>query len=100
MSENTGRSYRLSSSRYAASLPALASATTSWSVSDWRSFPEGIRRIIYAPHARAPQALMPAAPVLPATPPEKQRYVRAMFSDIAPRYDLLNGVLSFRLARA
>ncbi|MGH7677337.1 MAG: class I SAM-dependent methyltransferase, partial [Gemmatimonadaceae bacterium] len=28
---------------------------------------------------------------------DKSRYVRAMFSDIAPRYDLLNHLLSFKL---
>ena len=28
-----------------------SSATTSWSDSDWRSFPRGIGRVIYAPHA-------------------------------------------------
>jgi demethylmenaquinone methyltransferase / 2-methoxy-6-polyprenyl-1,4-benzoquinol methylase len=30
---------------------------------------------------------------------EKRRYVQAMFSDIAPRYDLLNHLLSFNLDR-
>lgn len=31
--------------------------------------------------------------------PEKRRYVQAMFSDIAPRYDLLNHLLSFNIDR-
>lgn len=43
---------------------------------------------------------MPASPALPATPPEKRRYVRAMFGDVAPRYDLLNHVLSLNVDRA
>jgi demethylmenaquinone methyltransferase/2-methoxy-6-polyprenyl-1,4-benzoquinol methylase len=43
---------------------------------------------------------MPASPALPDTPPEKRRYVRAMFSDIAPRYDLLNTVLSLNIHRS
>jgi demethylmenaquinone methyltransferase / 2-methoxy-6-polyprenyl-1,4-benzoquinol methylase len=43
---------------------------------------------------------MPAWPALPDTPPEKRRYVRAMFSDIAPRYDLLNTVLSLNIHRS
>jgi demethylmenaquinone methyltransferase/2-methoxy-6-polyprenyl-1,4-benzoquinol methylase len=42
---------------------------------------------------------MPASPALPATPPEKRRYVRAMFSDVAPSYDLLNRVLSLNVDR-
>ena len=45
-----------------------------------------------------------AAPPLPpgpaASPPDKRRYVRQIFSDIAPRYDLLNRVLSFNIDRS
>ncbi|HWO88058.1 MAG TPA: ubiquinone/menaquinone biosynthesis methyltransferase [Gemmatimonadales bacterium] len=33
----------------------------------------------------------------PTSPPDKRRYVRAIFSDIAPRYDLLNRVLSLNI---
>lgn len=43
---------------------------------------------------------MPASPALPATPPEKRRYVREMFEDVAPSYDLLNRVLSLNIDRA
>jgi demethylmenaquinone methyltransferase / 2-methoxy-6-polyprenyl-1,4-benzoquinol methylase len=43
---------------------------------------------------------MPASPALPATPPEKRRYVRAMFEAVAPSYDLLNRVLSLNADRA
>ena len=42
---------------------------------------------------------MPALPALPASPPEKRRYVRAMFSEVAPTYDLLNHVLSLNVDR-
>lgn len=45
-----------------------------------------------------------AAPPLPtgsaASPPDKRRYVRQIFSDIAPRYDLLNRVLSLNIDRS
>ena len=45
-----------------------------------------------------------AAPPLPAgpaaSPPDKRRYVRQIFSDIAPRYDLLNRVLSMNIDRS
>lgn len=45
---------------------------------------------------------MPVAPpqVLPAAAPEKRRYVQQIFSDIAPRYDLLNRVLSMNIDRS
>ncbi len=42
---------------------------------------------------------MPGSPALPATPPEKRRYVRAMFEAVAPTYDLLNRVLSLNVDR-
>lgn len=45
-----------------------------------------------------PVSAVPASP-LPA-PPDKRRYVRAIFSDIAPRYDLLNRVLSLNIDRS
>ena len=38
-----------------------------------------------------------ALQALPESPADKRRYVRAMFSEIAPRYDLLNHLLSFRI---
>ncbi len=45
-----------------------------------------------------------AAPPLPtgpaASPPDKRRYVRQIFSDIAPRYDLLNRILSLNIDRS
>jgi demethylmenaquinone methyltransferase/2-methoxy-6-polyprenyl-1,4-benzoquinol methylase len=45
-------------------------------------------------------SLMPASPALPASPPDKRRYVRAMFEAVAPSYDLLNRVLSLNVDRA
>src|SRR5512137_2736653 len=95
MSENTGRSYRRRSSRYPDSLPARASSTTSWSLSDGRSFAVGMRRIIYAVDAVVPSPSGAASP-----PAEKRRYVREMFSAIAPTYDLLNHLLSLNVDRS
>src|SRR3989338_1174291 len=102
MSENTGRSYRRTSSRYADSAPARASATTSWADKDWRSFAVGMGRVIYPPHAAqsasGPLTMTPST--LPVRPGDRRQYVREMFSDIAPRYDLLNHVLSLNIDRA
>jgi demethylmenaquinone methyltransferase/2-methoxy-6-polyprenyl-1,4-benzoquinol methylase len=39
------------------------------------------------------------APVMPAEPATKRDFVRGMFSAIAPRYDLLNHLLSFNVDR-
>lgn len=39
-------------------------------------------------------------PTIGSSPPDKRRYVRGIFSDIAPRYDLLNRVLSLNIDRS
>ena len=42
----------------------------------------------------------PPPPAANAPPADKRRYVRQIFSDIAPRYDLLNRVLSLNIDRS
>ncbi|HXY20836.1 MAG TPA: ubiquinone/menaquinone biosynthesis methyltransferase [Gemmatimonadales bacterium] len=43
---------------------------------------------------------MTLAPPAPSAPSDKRRYVREMFSAIAPRYDLLNHLLSLNVDRS
>lgn len=63
-----------------------------------------MRRVIYAVNAAVPS--LPAVTTAPAGPPpaepadEKRRYVREMFSSIAPTYDLLNHLLSLNIDRS
>jgi demethylmenaquinone methyltransferase/2-methoxy-6-polyprenyl-1,4-benzoquinol methylase len=60
-----------------------------------------MRRVIYAVNAAAPSSAAmntpPAGAVEPAA--DKRRYVREMFSAIAPTYDLLNHLLSLNIDR-
>lgn len=63
----------------------------------------GMGRVIYAAHA-AESELAPMTPAEIASPPplpsDKRRYVREIFSQIAPRYDLLNHLLSLNADRS
>ncbi len=43
---------------------------------------------------------MPAGAAAPPEPLDKRRYVREVFSEIAPRYDLLNHLLSLNIDRS
>jgi demethylmenaquinone methyltransferase/2-methoxy-6-polyprenyl-1,4-benzoquinol methylase len=43
---------------------------------------------------------MPAGTAPPPLPSDKRRYVREVFSEIAPRYDLLNHLLSLNIDRS
>jgi demethylmenaquinone methyltransferase/2-methoxy-6-polyprenyl-1,4-benzoquinol methylase len=61
-----------------------------------------MRRVIYAVNAAVPSspAVNTASPGASASPAEKRRYVREMFSAIAPTYDFLNHVLSLNIDRS
>jgi demethylmenaquinone methyltransferase / 2-methoxy-6-polyprenyl-1,4-benzoquinol methylase len=61
-----------------------------------------MRRVIYAVKAAVPPspAVRTALPGAGETPADKRRYVREMFSAIAPTYDFLNHVLSLNVDRA
>jgi demethylmenaquinone methyltransferase / 2-methoxy-6-polyprenyl-1,4-benzoquinol methylase len=61
-----------------------------------------MRRVIYAVNPAVPSS-QPSSTALPGTgepAAEKRRYVREMFSAIAPTYDLLNHVLSLNIDRS
>jgi demethylmenaquinone methyltransferase/2-methoxy-6-polyprenyl-1,4-benzoquinol methylase len=60
-----------------------------------------MRRVIYAPNAlpTAEPFLMPVQALEPVSI-DKRRYVRGIFSDIAPSYDFLNHLLSMRIDRS
>src|SRR5690242_7568961 len=91
MSENTGRSYRWTSSRNAGSCPSRAQRTTSWSLAPVRSF-----GLSFAPMAPSPQSNVMRAG---GGAEGKRSYVRDVFTAIAPRYDFLNHLLSLNIDR-
>ena len=61
-----------------------------------------MRRVIYAVNAAVPPSpvVSPAPPRAAAASADKRRYVREMFSAIAPTYDLLNHLLSLNFDRS
>src|SRR4051812_39286855 len=76
----------------AASHSSRSAATTASPRTNWPAPPRRLRRDRrrLAPVARTEQAPLPHGE-------EKQRAVRAMFDAIAPRYDLVNRVMTFRM---
>src|SRR5262245_29069776 len=113
--EKTGRSYRRRSSRNAASRPCWASLTTSASGRVARSIDGAMHGPAAAPREESVagggrklylSVRMPTvdletteARAAAAGGAEKRAYVRRIFSEIAPRYDLLNHLLSFNIDR-